>query len=46
MNGSVKMMALALVAGLTATAAAAQDKPIGERYNYYVSGLAASIAAG
>jgi len=38
MNGSVKTMALALVAGLTATAAAAQDKPIGERYNYYVSG--------
>jgi outer membrane protein OmpA-like peptidoglycan-associated protein len=38
MNGSVKTMAFALVAGLTATAAAAQDKPIGERYNYYVSG--------
>jgi outer membrane protein OmpA-like peptidoglycan-associated protein len=38
MNGSVKTMALALVAGLTATAAAAQGKPIGERYNYYISG--------
>jgi outer membrane protein OmpA-like peptidoglycan-associated protein len=38
MNASMKTMALALVAGFTATAAVAADGSMGERYKWYVSG--------